>query len=102
MFKCLWRGFSSSWCTLYKSFHYKKRLIHFFDRAWILSYRSCNGGDPNRTPIEFLNDSRKNTIVHFIKSIFIYTQCVHTMDRDFFVDRTCSFYLCKVTHSTQQ
>src|SRR5690606_39634674 len=50
----------------------------------------------------FVNDCQKNFIVHFIQTVFINVQCLQGNVGNLGIYRSGSFYLCKISHTSQQ
>src|SRR5699024_4344091 len=88
----------ASGSTLYEPLHDQIRFINLFDRAGFFAHSSTNGSDSNRSTLKFINNCRKNPIVHFIQSVFIYIQSIERKSRDLKVYGTGSLDLCKISY----
>ena len=83
------------------AFHNQKRLVYFLNGSSFFAYRSSNGGESYRSSFEFMNNRRKDFIIHFVQSTAIYIQCFESKLCDFYIDGSISFDLSKIPNSPQ-
>src|SRR6185295_15627536 len=60
-------------CSSFKvTFLYQERLVDFFNGLCFFAYGCSNGGESDRTTLEFFDNGTQNPVVHIIQTIFIY------------------------------
>src|SRR5688572_14508469 len=88
--------FSASWCTFKKAFLDKKGFIDLFNCAGFFTDAYGYSVYANRSASEFLNDSKEDPFIHFIKTVFIDFKRAKRDKRDIMCYFSAAFDLCKV------
>ncbi len=102
MFISQFSHFTSAGGTFQETLFDKERLIHLFQSSGIFTQCRSNGSKPYRTAFEFINNGAKYLIIDFIESVLINIQCFKSEVGNLRINATRTFYLCKISHTTQQ
>src|SRR5678816_1038246 len=92
---------SASRRSLQETILHEKRLVHFFDRSFILadSSRDCLHAD--WTAIEFLDDRLENSCVHVVEAELIDVEQLESFLCDIACDVAACFHLREIANASQ-
>ena len=102
-----WGAFASCYSLksivlLYESLLYQERFIHLLQCAGILSQRCGDSRKTHRSSLEFINNSEKNPIVDFIKSIPVDIEGFKSVTGYIKVDSPSALHHCEIPHPSQK
>src|SRR5712671_3169083 len=68
------RGAPAAWCAGEEALLHQERLVHFLERARILAHGGGDGGEPDRSTLELLDDGLQDPAVHVVESELVHVE----------------------------
>src|SRR5436853_5281986 len=68
------RGAPAAWRAREEALLHEERLVHFLERARILTHGGSDGGEPDRSTLELLDDGLQDPAVHVVEPELVHVQ----------------------------
>src|SRR5690606_39535537 len=89
-------------CPHQIAFLNKKRFVHFFNGSFILPYGCGNGFYTYGAAFEFIDDGQQDSVIHFIKAMFIHIECMECILCNGRINFPISLNLRKIAGTSKQ
>src|SRR5438046_8611720 len=67
-------GAPAAWRAREEALLHKERLVHFLERARILTHGGGDGGEPDRSTLELLDDGLQDPAVHVVEPELVHVE----------------------------
>src|SRR5207247_6267350 len=66
------RGAPAAWRAREEALLHKERLVHFLERARILTHGGGDGGEPDRSTLDMLDDGLQDLTIHVEELVIVH------------------------------
>src|SRR5207247_8861001 len=85
-----------------KALLHQERLVHFLERAGILTHGGGDGGEPDRSTLELLDDGLQDPAVHVVEPELVHVEPLQRLGGDRRRDLPAGAHLCVIAHALQE
>src|SRR2546430_966510 len=96
------RGASAAWRAREEALLHEERLVHFLERARILTHGGGDGGEPDRSTLELLDDGLQDPAVHVVEPELVHVEPLQRLGGDRRRDLAAGAHLCVIAHALQE
>src|SRR5437870_13578897 len=96
------RGAPAAWRAGEEALLLEERLVHFLERARILTHGGGDGGEPDRSTLELLDDGLQDPAVHVVEPELVHVESLQRLGGDWRRYLAAGALLCVIAHALEQ
>src|SRR2546422_196614 len=96
------RGAPAAWRAREEALLHEERLVHFLERARILTHGGGDGGEPDRSTLELLDDGLQDPAVHVVEPELVHVEPLQRLGGDRRRDLAAGAHLGVIAHALQE
>src|SRR5712691_546296 len=95
------RGAPAAWRAGEEALLHEERLVHFLERARILAHGGGDGGEPDRSTLELLDDGLQDPAVHVVEPELVHVEPLQRLGGDRRRDLPAGAHLRSEEHTSE-